>query len=76
MHHYTSDTEQASSLVLLVAGIIIYPAMPEHREWMLSFPSEYLLGLLRLSLMIPFMTLCFLKSVRYYIPSSTLSLTS
>ena len=37
--------------------------MPEHREWMLSFPSEYLLGLLRLSLMIPFMTLCFLKSV-------------
>ncbi|KAF1843528.1 glycosyltransferase family 90 protein [Cucurbitaria berberidis CBS 394.84] len=56
----------ASSLVLLVAGIVVYPAMPEHREWMLSFPSEYLLGLLRLSLMIPFMTLCFLKSARSY----------
>jgi hypothetical protein len=42
--------------------------MPEHRQWMLSFPPEYLLGLLRLSLMIPFMTLCFLKSVR--LPSS------
>ncbi|OAL03623.1 hypothetical protein IQ06DRAFT_109873 [Phaeosphaeriaceae sp. SRC1lsM3a] len=56
----------ASSLVLLVAGMAIYPAMPEHREWMLSFPSEYLLGLLRLSLMIPFMTLCFLKSARMY----------
>ncbi|KAJ4363157.1 hypothetical protein N0V83_010277 [Neocucurbitaria cava] len=56
----------ASSLVLLVAGIIVYPAMPEHREWMLSFPSEYLLALLRLSLMIPFMTLCFLKSARSY----------
>jgi hypothetical protein len=54
---------QASSLVLVVTGIVVYPAMPEHREWMLSFPSEYLLGLLRLSLMIPFMTLCFLQSV-------------
>lgn len=54
---------QASSLVLLVAGIVVYPAMPEHREWIISLPSEYLLGLLRLSLMIPFMTLCFLKSV-------------
>lgn len=43
--------------------------MPEHREWMLSFPSEYLLGLLRLSLMIPFMTLCFLKSVCCHGPS-------
>ncbi|KAI8931138.1 hypothetical protein NX059_011492 [Plenodomus lindquistii] len=38
--------------------------MPEHREWMLTFPSEYLLGLLRLSLMIPFMTLCFLRLAR------------
>ncbi|KAF1838277.1 hypothetical protein BDW02DRAFT_565094 [Decorospora gaudefroyi] len=56
----------ASSLVLLVAGIVIYPAMPEHREWMLSFSSDYLFGLLRLSLMIPFMTLCFLKSARLY----------
>ncbi|KAL1641722.1 hypothetical protein SLS61_009996 [Didymella pomorum] len=56
----------ASSLVLVVTGIVIYPAMPEHREWMLSLPSEYLLGLLRLSLMIPFMTLCFLKSARLY----------
>ena len=54
---------QASSLVLVVTGIVVYPAMPEHREWMLSFSSEYLLGLLRLSLMIPFMTLCFLQSV-------------
>jgi hypothetical protein len=45
--------------------MVVYPTMPEHREWMLSFPSEYLLGLLRLSLMIPFMTLCFLKSVRH-----------
>lgn len=54
----------ASSLLLLIAGIILYPTMPEHRKWMLSFPSEYLLGLLRLSLMIPFMTLCFLKSAR------------
>jgi hypothetical protein len=44
--------------------MVVYPTMPEHREWMLFFPSEYLLGLLRLSLMIPFMTLCFLKSVR------------
>jgi hypothetical protein len=44
--------------------------MPEYREWMLSFPSEYLLGLLRLSLMIPFMTLCFLKSVCHPHPSS------
>jgi hypothetical protein len=50
-------------MVLVVAGMIVYPAMPEHRQWMLSFPFEYLLGLLRLSLMIPFMTLCFLKSV-------------
>lgn len=56
----------ASSLVLVVTGIVVYPAMPEHREWMLSLPSEYLLGLLRLSLMIPFMTLCFLKSARLY----------
>ncbi|USP77386.1 glycosyltransferase family 90 protein [Curvularia clavata] len=56
----------ASSLVLVVAGIVIYPAMPEHREWMLSFSSEYLLGLLRLSLMIPFTTLCFIKSARLY----------
>jgi hypothetical protein len=55
-------------LVILAAGIVIYPAMPEHRQWMLSFPSEYLLGLLRLSLMIPFMTLCFLKSVRPHHP--------
>ncbi|KAI4921650.1 hypothetical protein J4E90_000076 [Alternaria incomplexa] len=65
-HLLVGLTLTASSLVLLVAGIIIYPAMPEHREWMLSFPSEYLLGLLRLSLMIPFMTLCFLKSARLY----------
>ncbi|KAF3036520.1 hypothetical protein E8E11_005625 [Didymella keratinophila] len=56
----------ASSLVLVVTGIVAYPAMPEHREWMLSLPSEYLLGLLRLSLMIPFMTLCFFKSARLY----------
>lgn len=54
---------QASSLVLVVTGIVVYPAMPEHRDWMLAFPSEYLLGLLRLSLMIPLITLCFLKSV-------------
>ncbi|KAH6611979.1 hypothetical protein C7974DRAFT_406747 [Boeremia exigua] len=56
----------ASSLVLVVTGIVVYPAMPEHREWMLSLPSEYLFGLLRLSLMIPFMTFCFLKSARLY----------
>ncbi|KAF1926396.1 glycosyltransferase family 90 protein [Didymella exigua CBS 183.55] len=56
----------ASSLVLVVAGIVVYPTMPEYREWMLSFPSEYLLGLLRLSLMIPFITVCFLKSARLY----------
>jgi hypothetical protein len=37
--------------------------MPEHREWLLSAPREYLLGLLRLSLMIPLMILCFLISV-------------
>src|SRR4051812_13072419 len=58
--------------------MVVYPTMPEHREWMLSFPSEYLLGLLRLSLMIPFMTLCFLKSVSppTYLPLDTaLSLT-
>lgn len=61
---FPANLAQASSLVLLVAGIVLYPAMPEHREWMLYLPSEYLLGLLRLSLMIPFMTLCFLKSVR------------
>ncbi|KAF7575630.1 glycosyltransferase family 90 protein [Pyrenophora tritici-repentis] len=65
-HMLVGLTLTASSLVLLVAGIVIYPAMPEHREWMLSFSSEYLLGLLRLSLMIPFMTLCFLKSARLY----------
>lgn len=68
-----ADSLQASSLVLLVAGIIVYPAMPEHREWMLALPSEYLLGLLRLSLMIPFMTLCFLKSVRLSIPQHDIS---
>ena len=68
-HKHDANNQQASSLVLLVAGIVIYPAMPEHREWMLSFSSEYLLGLLRLSLMIPFMTLCFLKSVS---PASSL----
>ncbi|KAF2626426.1 glycosyltransferase family 90 protein [Macroventuria anomochaeta] len=56
----------ASSLVLVVTGIVVYPAIPEHRDWMLSFPSEYLLGLLRLSLMIPLMTFCFLKSARLY----------
>ncbi|KAF1946861.1 hypothetical protein EJ02DRAFT_418207 [Clathrospora elynae] len=65
-HLLVGLTLVASSLVLLVAGIVVYPAMPEHREWMLSFPSEYLLSLLRLSLMIPFMTLCFLKSARLY----------
>lgn len=56
---------QASSLILVVTGIVVYPAMPEHRQWMLSLPSEYLFGLLRLSLMIPFMTFCFLKSVSH-----------
>ena len=64
LYYLNANEAQASSLVLVVAGIVIYPAMPEHREWMLSFPSEYLLSLLRLSLMIPFMTLCFIKSVR------------
>lgn len=54
---------QASSFVLVVTGIVVYPTMPQHREWMLSFPSEYLLSLLRLSLMIPFMIICFLQSV-------------
>ncbi|KAH9869089.1 hypothetical protein J1614_008166 [Plenodomus biglobosus] len=63
-HFLIGLTFIASSLILLVAGFVVYPAMPEHREWMLSFPSEYLLALLRLSLMIPFMTLCFLKSAR------------
>ncbi|KAH8729141.1 hypothetical protein GQ44DRAFT_674822 [Phaeosphaeriaceae sp. PMI808] len=65
-HFLVGLTLIASSLVLVVAGMVVYPIMPEHRTWMLSFPSEYLLGLLRLSLMIPFMTLCFLKSARMY----------
>ncbi|EMD94100.1 glycosyltransferase family 90 protein [Bipolaris maydis ATCC 48331] len=65
-HVLVGMTFIASSLVLVVAGIVIYPTMPEHREWMLSFSSDYLLGLLRLSLMIPFTTLCFVKSARLY----------
>ncbi|KAF1913124.1 hypothetical protein BDU57DRAFT_541794 [Ampelomyces quisqualis] len=65
-HLLVGLTLVASSLLVLAAGMVAYPAMPEHREWMLSFPPEYLLGLLRLSLMIPFMTLCFLKSARLY----------
>ncbi|UPX20860.1 uncharacterized protein EKO05_0011076 [Ascochyta rabiei] len=56
----------ASSSVLLVAGVAVYAAVPEHREWMLSFSPEYCLALLRLSLMIPFMTWAFLKSARLY----------
>lgn len=49
--------------MLGVAGIVVYGAMPENREWMLTAPREYLLGLLRLSLMIPLTILCFLISV-------------
>lgn len=56
-------TSQASALVLGIAGIIVYSALPEHREWLFSAPREYLLGLLRLSLMIPLTMLCFLISV-------------
>lgn len=56
-------TAQASASLVCVAGIIVYAQMPEHREWMLSAPREYLLGLLRLSLMIPLTILCFLISV-------------
>ncbi|KAF2124912.1 glycosyltransferase family 90 protein [Dothidotthia symphoricarpi CBS 119687] len=59
-------TFTASALVLLVAGLTVYVVMPEHRQLMFAFPSEYLHGLLRLSLMIPFITLCFLKSARLY----------
>jgi len=62
-------TFTASALVIGVAGVTVYSAMPEHREWMLSAPREYLLGLLRLSLMIPLMTLCFLISVSRIIQS-------
>ncbi|KAF2877603.1 hypothetical protein BDV95DRAFT_481463 [Massariosphaeria phaeospora] len=59
-------TFTASSLVLAVAGIAIYAALPEHRQWILAAPPEYLQGLLRLSLMIPLTTLCFLVTVRMY----------
>ncbi|KAF2636833.1 hypothetical protein P280DRAFT_459150 [Massarina eburnea CBS 473.64] len=66
IHALIGYTFIASALVLAVAGIIVFWAMPEYREWMLTTPREYLLGLLRLSLMIPLMMLCFLVSARMY----------
>ncbi|PSN69396.1 hypothetical protein BS50DRAFT_675553 [Corynespora cassiicola Philippines] len=60
------STFTAASLVLAVAGIVIYAVMPEHRQWILSAPSEYLVGLLRLSLMIPLTMLCFLITASLY----------
>ncbi|CAI6337407.1 unnamed protein product [Periconia digitata] len=66
IHGLIGYTFIASALALSFAGIVIYGSMPEHREWMLYAPREYLLGLLRLSLMIPLMMLCFLISARVH----------
>ncbi|KAF1998817.1 glycosyltransferase family 90 protein [Amniculicola lignicola CBS 123094] len=54
-----------SALVLAVAGTIIYTVMPEHREWMMATPSEYLGGLMRLSLAIPCTIICFFITFRF-----------
>ncbi|KAF1960644.1 hypothetical protein CC80DRAFT_464828 [Byssothecium circinans] len=66
IHGLIGYTFIASALVLGVTGIVVFWAMPEYREWMLTTPREYLLGLLRLCLMIPLMMLCFLVSARMY----------
>lgn len=71
--HAHSLTLQASAILLGIAGILVYTALPQYREWLFSAPREYLLGLLRLSLMIPLTMLCFLISVRMSPPAPTAS---
>ncbi|KAF2442837.1 glycosyltransferase family 90 protein [Karstenula rhodostoma CBS 690.94] len=66
VHGLIGFTFIASAIVLGIVGIVVYTALPEHREWLFSAPREYLLGLLRLSLMIPLTMLCFLVSARMY----------
>ncbi|KAJ4291674.1 hypothetical protein N0V90_009569 [Kalmusia sp. IMI 367209] len=66
VHGLIGFTFIASALLVGMVGIVVYGALPEHREWLLQAPREYLLGLLRLSLMIPLTMLCFLFSARMY----------
>ncbi|KAF2264115.1 hypothetical protein CC78DRAFT_602885 [Lojkania enalia] len=53
----------ASSVVLAVVGLIVYASMPEHRQWLLEFPSEYTHSLLQLCFTIPCTIVCFLFTV-------------
>ncbi|KAF2188703.1 glycosyltransferase family 90 protein [Zopfia rhizophila CBS 207.26] len=60
-----------SAVMLAMTGIIAYTAFPEHRQWILAAPAEYITSLISLSFTIPCTILCFLFTVRLYGVMST-----
>ncbi|KAF2203834.1 hypothetical protein GQ43DRAFT_389196 [Delitschia confertaspora ATCC 74209] len=56
----------ASATVIGIGGTYAYIAFPEHRQWILSAPGEYVRAILSLSIVVPGAVVCFLFTARLY----------